>query len=71
MPEGEAASLDRCARMLEEEGVEGIQRDPHERPYCLQPDHVAGLCYVQNGYFTPRAGKPDFFFIDTMWEKLK
>jgi len=65
------ASLKRCAKMLEEWGVEGIIQDEHELPYCLPPDEVASLCYLQNGYYSPRAGKPDFFFIDTMWERLK
>ena len=69
--QGDRAGLRRCARMLEEWGVEGIQRDPHELPYCMPVDEVAGLCYTQKGYHTPRAGPPDFHFVDTMWEKLK
>ena len=71
VPPGERAALDRCTRMLEEWGVEGIQVDEHEHPYCLSVDTVSGLCYTQNGYYTKRAGKPDFYFIDTMWERLK
>jgi len=57
--------------MLEKEGVEGVQVDPNEYTYCLEVDQVAGMCYLQNGYFTARAGPPDFWFIDTMWEKMK
>ncbi len=51
--------------------MEGIKPDPHEHPCMLLPDEVEGLCYTQHGFFTPRAGAPDFLFIDTMWEKLK
>jgi len=70
--DGDRASLLRCMRMLEKEGVEGVQVDPNEYPYCLEVDQVAGMCYLQNGYFTERTGlPPDFWFIDTMWEKMK
>ena len=65
------ASLMRCAEMLKEWGVESVHPDLHERPYCLPPDEVDGLCYLQKGYTTPTAGQHNFFFIDTMWEKLK
>ena len=72
MPEGDKASLRRCAKMLEKVGVEGVQEDPLEYPYCLEVDQVAGICYLQNGYYTARVGlPPDFYFIDTMWEMMK
>ena len=45
--------MDRCATMLEQCGVKNVMLDPHEHPYCLQPDHVAGICYLQNGFFDP------------------
>ncbi len=57
--------------MLEEWGVEGIRVDENEHPCMLLPDEVDGLCYTQHGYYTPRAGPPDFHFIDTMWQRLK
>ena len=65
--------MDRCATMLEQFGVEGVMLDPHEHPYCLQPDHVAGICYLQNGYFDPldTGLPPPFWFVDTMWDKMK
>ena len=71
MPAGERASLRRCQAILEKWGVEGIKTDPHEHPCMLMADEVEGLCYTQHGFFTPRAGAPDFLFIDTMWEKMK
>ena len=71
IPEGDRASAARCKRMMEQWGVEGLQNDPHELPYCLRPAEVAHIQYLQNGYFNPRAGKPDFMWIDTMWDKLK
>ena len=51
--------------MLEQSGVEGVQVDPHEALYCLLPDHVAGICYLQNGYYEPEAtGLPPPWCVD-------
>jgi len=57
--------------MLAEWGVEGVAPDPHELVYCMPPSEVSSLCYLQKGYYTPQAGQQDFWFIDTMWDKLK
>ena len=67
---GELAGMQRCQRLLEDMGVEAVTADRHERPYCLAIDDIASKCYLQNGYFTARAGDPDFFWIDTMWDKM-
>ncbi len=32
---------------------------------------VASIQYLQNGYYGKRAGDPDFWWTDTMWDKLK
>ena len=50
--------------------MECVQEDPHEHPYMLVPDEVEEMVYLQNGYTTARAGDPDFYFIDTVWDKL-
>ena len=71
IPQGDRASVLRCKGIMERWGVEGVQEDPHELPYCLQPAQVNHIQYLQNGYFTARAGPPDFMWIDTMWDKLK
>jgi len=63
--------VNRSALILDKWGVEAVRDDPHEHPYCLQPSQVNHIQYLQNGYFTPRAGAPDFMWIDTMWDKLK
>ena len=70
---GCAASMVRCGAMLTQFGVEGVKLDRHEDIYCLEPDHVAGICYLQNGYYNPEGTglPPDFYFVDTMWDKLK
>ena len=69
--EGDHASVVRSKDILDKLGVEAVQDDPHEHLICLQPSQVNHIQYLQNGYFTPRAGKPDFMWIDTMWDKLK
>ena len=71
VPDQERASLMRCKDMLDQWGVEAIQPDPHEVDYMMQASEVARICYLQHGYLTPRAGAPDFWFTDTMWDRLK
>jgi len=71
VPEGDRAAMQRCKAILDDWGVEGVQLDPHEYPYMMQPSEVAGIQYLQHGYYGQRAGEPDFFFTDTMWDKLK
>ena len=70
VPSGEGASVLRCRDVLEEWGMECVRDDPHELPYMLVPDEVECMVYLQNGYHTPRAGSPDFYIIDTVWDKL-
>ena len=68
---GDRASVMRSKAIFDQWGVEGVEYDPNEYPCCLQPAEVASIRYLQNGYYTPRAGEPDFMWIDTMWDKLK
>ena len=70
VPDGEAADLGRCQELLAEWDIEGIRPDPHELPYMLLPDEVAGIAYLQQGFYEPRAGVPDFHFVDMMWDKM-
>ena len=70
VPRGERACVVRCRDVLQEWGIECVQDDPHEHPYMLVPDEVEEMVYLQNGYNTQRAGDPDFYFIDTVWDKL-
>jgi len=71
VPEGDRAAMLRCKAILEEWGVEGVEEDPHELDYMVQPSEVASIQYLQNGYYRKRAGDPDFWWTDTMWDKLK
>ena len=71
VPEGDHAALQRCKAILDEWGVEGVEVDPHEFPYMMQPSEVSSIQYLQNGYYGQVAGEPDFWWTDTMWDKLK
>ena len=68
VPEGEHAALARGAENLLHMGVECFKRDEHELPYMLHIDHVASMVYYQPGYQSLRAGKPDFYWVDTLWD---
>jgi len=68
--DGQGANMTRCRELLAEWDIEGVKPDPLEYLCMLQPDEVSGMVYLQNGYFTPRAGQPDFYWVDTMWEKM-
>ena len=67
---GERAGTTRCVGILKEMGAEAVHTDPHEYPVMLSPSEVSSVVYLQHGWFTPRAGTPDFYWIDTMWDKL-
>ena len=67
---GEGAGTTRCVGILKEMGAEAVRTDPHEYPVMLSPSEVSSVVYLQHGWFTPRAGTPDFYWIDTMWDKL-
>ena len=67
---GEHAATRRCVGILKGMGVEAVCTDPHEYPIMLSPSEVSSAVYLQHGWFTPRAGKPDFYWIDNMWQQL-
>ena len=71
VPDQERASLTRSKAILDQWGVEGVQKDTFEWPYMMQPDEVAGIQYLQHGYYGQGCGPPDFWWTDTMWDKLK
>ena len=71
--EGEGASMQRIQHMLEEMGVETVEKDPHEWPIMLHIDQVCSIVYYQHGSYDlkPRVhGKPDFFWVDTLWDTM-
>ena len=70
VPEGEGAALARGAGNLLHLGVECFQVDEHEVPYMLSIDHVMSMVYYQPGYLSMRAGEPDFYWVDTLWDCL-
>ena len=70
VPEGENAALARGADNLLNLDVECFIEDEHEVPCMLHIDQVQSLVYYQNGYHSLRAGDPDFYWVDTLWEKL-
>jgi len=70
VPEGEHAALARGAGNLLNLGVECFKADEHEIPYMLNISHVDSMVYYQPGYCTLRAGNPDFFWVDTLWDKM-
>ena len=70
VPEGEHAALARGADNLLNMGVECFMLDEHEHPYMLDIGHVTSMVYYQHGYNSPKAGKPDFYWVDTLWDCL-
>ena len=70
VPEGQGAALARGAKNLQNLGVECFEWDDHELGYMLHIDHVSSIVYYQNGYYTIKAGEPDFFWVDTLWDTL-
>ena len=45
-------------------------QDEHEVPCMLDIDHVQSMVYYQHGYKSMRAGEPDFYWVDTLWDKI-
>ena len=68
--DGDHAGMARCQALLQELGVETVKEDPHETIYFLEISDVSSMVYLQNGYSTPKSGKPDWMWIDTMWDKM-
>ena len=68
--EGEASHLLRCRSRLADWDIEGVKVDSTELPYMLVPDEVEAIVYLQRGYYTPRSGPPDFYFVDRVWDKM-
>ena len=71
VPHGEAAAHQKCRAELAAWDIEAVRLDETEHEYMLLPDMVASMVYLQHGHFTQKAGKPDFFWVDKMWDKLK
>ena len=70
VPGGEHAALARGAANLLHLGVECFEVDTHEVPLFLHLDQVSALVYYAPGFKSIRAGVPDFYWVDTLWDKL-
>ena len=70
VPEGEHAALARGAANLLHLGVECFEGDTFEVPVILRLDQVASLEYYAPGYKSMRAGEPDFYWVDTLWDRM-
>jgi len=70
VPSGQNANLQRCKELLDDWDIEGVIKDPLEETYMVEAAQIDRIAYLQNGYYSQRAGEPDFYWVDTMWDRL-